>query len=66
MELVERLPDDQVAGALNYLRRTFDPTQGQLLTNAEAFSWFDKATNGPSNASDPEAIDAALALGFGR
>jgi len=66
MELVERLPDEQVPSALNYFRRSAGATDGQRLTNDEAFSWFDKATKGPSNASDPEMIDSVLARGFGR
>lgn len=66
MELVERLPDDQVPGVLSYLRLSTEATRGQRLTDNEAFSWFDKATKGPSNASDPETIDAVLARGFGR
>ena len=64
-ELVERLPQDQVAGAIDDLKRRVGPRPAPTMPRTEPFPWIGKGT-GPHNASDPEYIDSVLAKGFGR
>jgi len=64
-ELIERLPADQVDGAIDDLKRRAGPPRANLASVSEPFSWIGKG-KGPHNASDPEVIDAMLAKGFGR
>lgn len=62
-DLIDGLPDDQVAAVLADVRRRAAPRRPRTT---EPFEWFGMIKDGPSNASSPEAIDAALAHGFGR
>jgi len=64
-ELIERLPADQVDGAIDDLKRRAGPPRAHTASTSEPFSWIGKG-RGPRNASDPEVIDALLAKGFGR
>ena len=65
-ELVERLPEDQIAGALDYHQRLAQPVPDQREKKRVPFSWVGMIKDGPSNASDPDYIDSVLAQGFGR
>lgn len=62
-QLVEELPDDQLPGAADDLRRRTTPRPPRTQ---EPFAWIGMIKHGPSDASSPEAIDKALAEGFGR
>jgi hypothetical protein len=62
-DLIDGLPDDQVAAVLADVKRRTTPRPPRTT---EPFAWFGMIKDGPTDASSPEAIDAALAQGFGR
>jgi hypothetical protein len=62
-DLIDGLPDDQVAAVLADLKRRTAP---RLARSTKAFSWVGMIKDGPTDASSREAIDAVLAQGFGR
>ncbi|WP_028849117.1 hypothetical protein [Thermocrispum municipale] len=62
-DLIDDLPDDQVAAVLADVKRRATPRPPRTT---EPFEWFGMIKDGPRNASSPEAIDAVLAQGFGR
>lgn len=62
-QLVDELPDDQLTAVAQDLRRR---TQPRPAPTQEPFSWIGMIKDGPADASSPEAIDRALAEGFGR
>lgn len=62
-DLIDGLPDDQVAVVLADVKRRAAPRQRRTT---EPPAWFGMIENGPTDASSPEAIDAVLAQGFGR
>ncbi len=61
--LIDGLPDDQVAALLADAKRRATPRPARTT---EPFAWIGMITDGPTDASTPEAIDAVLARGFGR
>lgn len=61
-ELVDELPDDQVAGALAEVRRRAKPQP----RSTKPFAWVGMITDGPTDAASPDRIDELLARGFGR
>jgi hypothetical protein len=68
LELVQELPESQLPGALTDLQRRSSAAVRQSKSDPDyvPFSWVGMIKNGPTNASDPDYIDAALAEGFGR
>lgn len=62
-DLIDGLPDDQVAAVLADVKRRTAPRPPRTT---EPFEWFGMIKDGPRDASSPAAIDAALAQGFGR
>ena len=51
-QLVDELPDDQLPGAANDLRRRTKPHPPRTQ---EPFAWIGMITNGPTDGSTPEA-----------
>lgn len=66
LELAANMPDSQLAGAVTDLQRRSTLAAEQAHEDDDVFSWIGMIKNGPTNASDPERIDAVLAQGFGR
>jgi hypothetical protein len=62
-ELIDELPDDQVALVADDLRRRLPRPRADRPWPPE---WFGMITDGPSDASSPERIDQVLSQGFGR
>lgn len=62
-ELIDQLPEDQVAPVADELRRR---TRQRSARTTEPFDWIGMIADGPSDASSPERIDEVLASGFGR
>lgn len=57
-ELIDVLPDDQVAALLADVKRRMTP---RPPWTTEPFEWFGMIKDGPRNASSPEAIEAVRA-----
>ena len=62
-DLIDGLPDDQVAAVLADVKRRTSPRPPR---STKPFAWVGMIKDGPTDASSPEAIDALLAQGFGR
>lgn len=62
-DLIDGLPDDQVAALLADAKRRARPAPPR---KTQPFAWIGMIKDGPTDASSPEAIDALLAEGFGR
>lgn len=62
-ELIDQLPDDQVALAADDLRRR---ARSHPVRSGEPFAWIGMIDGGPADASTPERIETELAKGFGR
>jgi hypothetical protein len=62
-QLIDELPDDQLPGAADDLRRRTKPRPPH---SPEPLAWIGMIKDGPTDASSPEAIDKALGDGFGR
>ncbi len=62
-DLIDGLPDDQVAALLADAKRCATP---RTVRTTQQFAWIGMIKDGPADASTPEAIDAVLAQGFGR
>lgn len=62
-DLIDGLPDDQVAAVLADVKRRTAPRPPRTT---EPFAWFGMIKDSPSDASSAEAIEAVLAQGFGR
>lgn len=62
-ELIDNLPEEQVAGALADVRRRLQPPR---RVESRAFAWVGSGQVGNARTDNAERVDELLADGFGR